>query len=79
MIKLKISIAALKTTSKRVIPETAVAIGDIIGNKIGDRISKVLKDSQRNNSEIVTNENDKEIPKERCISPERQTIIGDLR
>ena len=28
------------------------------------------KNSQQNNSETVTNENDKEIPKERYISPE---------
>ena len=47
---------------------------------IADRITKVSKNSQQNNSEIVTNENDKEIPKERYVSPEkRQEIIGDLR
>ena len=34
------------------------------------KITKVLKNSQQNNSEKVTNENDKEIPKEKCISPE---------
>ena len=65
LIKLKNATDALKTTSKRVIQETAEATGDIIPNKIGDRISKLSKNSQRNNSEIVTNENDKEIPKER--------------
>ena len=36
--------------------------------------------SFKNNSETVTNENDKEIPKERYISPEeRQKIIDNLR
>ena len=41
---------------------------------------KVSKSSQQNNSEIVTNENDNKIPKERYISPEkRQEIIGDLK
>ena len=45
---------------------------------------KVLKNSQKNNSEIVTNENDKEapqeIPKERYISgEERQNVIDNLR
>ena len=35
---------------------------------------------QQINSETVTNEDDKEIPKERSISPEeRQRIIDDLR
>ena len=35
---------------------------------------------QQNNSETVTNENDKEIPKERCMSPEeRQEISDELR
>ena len=47
---------------------------------IADRITKVSKNSQQNNSETVTNENDKEIPNERYVSPEkRQEIIGDLR
>ena len=52
----------------------------MIGNKIANRITKVSKNSQQNNSETVTNENDKEIPKERYISPEkRQEIIDALR
>ena len=67
----------LKTTSKRVIQETAEATGDLIG--ITDRIVKVSKNSEQNNSETVINEHDKEIPKERYISPEeRQKIIDDL-
>ena len=38
------------------------------------------KKSQQNNSETVTNEHDKEIPKERYISPEkRQENIDELR
>ena len=32
---------------------------------------KVLKNSQQNNSETVSDENDKEIPKGRYISPEK--------
>ena len=40
----------------------------------------VSKNSQQNNSETVINEHDKEIPKERYISPEeRQKTIDDLR
>ena len=38
------------------------------------------KTSQQINSETVTNEHDKEIPKERCISPkQRQKFIVDQR
>ena len=71
---------SLKTTPKRVIQKLAEATGDLIGNKVADRITKVSKNSQQNNSEIVTNENDKEIPKERYIPPEkRKKIIDDLR
>ena len=40
----------------------------------------VSKNSQQNNSETVTNEHDKEIPKERYISPEEtQKIIVEMR
>ena len=35
--------------------------GDLIGNKIANKILKVSKDSQQNNSETVTNEHDKDI------------------
>ena len=71
---------ALKTTSKRIIKKRAEAIGDLIGNKIANRITKVLKISPQNNSETITNEHDKEIPKERYLSPkEKQKIIDDLR
>ena len=43
------------------------------------KITKISKISQQNNSETVTNENDKEIPKERYISPEeRHKIIDNL-
>ena len=36
-------------------------------------LRKLKKNSQRNNFETVTNENDKEISKQRCISPDRKT------
>ena len=51
----------------------------MIGNKIADKITKISKDLQQNNSETITNEHDQEIPKERYMSPEkRQKIIDDL-
>ena len=62
------------------IQKTAEATGNLAGDKVVDAMMKVPKTSQQNNSETVTNENDKEIPKERYISPnERQKIIADLR
>ena len=58
---------ALKT-SKTAIQKPAEATGDLIGNKISNKITKVSKNSQQNNSETVTNKHDKEIPKERYLS-----------
>ena len=44
------------------------------------KLRKFQKNLQQNNSETVTKEQDKEIPKERYISPEvRQEIIDELR
>ena len=59
---------AFKTTQKRAIQKTAEATGDLIGNEIADKITKVSKNLQENNSETVTNEHDKGIPKGRYIS-----------
>ena len=44
----------LKTSSGRVIHKTAKASGDLTGNKLANKITKVLK-----KLETVTNENDK--------------------
>ena len=44
---------ALKTTSKRVIQKAAEATGDLIGNKLIDRITKVSKTSLQKSLEIV--------------------------
>ena len=52
----------------------------MISNKNANEITKASKNSKQSNSETVTNEHDKEIPKERYISPEeRQKIIDNLR
>ena len=71
---------ALKTSSKRVIQKRTEATGDLIVNKIANRITKVSKNSQQNNLETVTNEHDKKIPKETYVSPEeRQEITDELK
>ena len=57
--------SALKTTSKRATQKPAEATGDLITNKTSDNITKVSKNSQQNISETVTNEHDKETPKEK--------------
>ena len=71
---------ALKTSSKRVIQKTPKAASDLIGNNItyaeaksfNGKITYISKNSQRNNSETVTSEHEKEIPKERYLSPEER-------
>ena len=71
---------ALKTSSKKVIQKTAEVTDDFIGNKIANKITKVSKNLQRNNLETVTDKTDKEMSKERYISPEeRQEITDGLR
>ena len=75
---------ALKTTSKIVIQKTAGATGDLIGNKVADKITKIAGSSTQNYLETVEGETenivfDRGIPKERYISPEkRQQIIDKL-
>ena len=70
---------AIKAASNRAIQKTAEATGDLIGNKIADKITSVSKKSSNNNNsddenvELTTH-------KRRYISPEeRQQIINELR
>ena len=65
-----------KTASKREIQETADTTGDLTGNEITDRVTKVSKNWPNNNSEA----NEEEILRKRYISPaKRQKIIDGLR
>ena len=69
----------IKTASKRAIQKTAEATGDLIGNKIADKITSISKKSVK---ELPINDEDMEITthKKRYISPEeRQQIIDELR
>ena len=61
----KTGIDAAKTASKRVVQKTAEATGDLIGNKIADKIT--LIDKPKETEEIY-------IPPEK-----RQQIIDDLK
>ena len=74
----KVVTNAIKTASKRAIHQTAEATGDLINNKIADKITSVSKKSSRNNLDETKNEI--EISKERYISPEKiPQIIDKLR
>ena len=66
----------IKAISKRVIQKTAEETGNLIGNKIVDKITRVSKVLKNNNPET----NEEEILRERYTYPEqRQKIIDDLR
>ena len=57
---------AIKTASKRAIQKRAEGTGDLIGNKIADKITSV---SNKSPKELHSQNKDKiEIPKERYIS-----------
>ena len=65
----KTGLDAAKTTSKRLVQKTAEATGDLIGNKIADKITSIgkPKEKEKETEEIY-------IPTEK-----RQQIIDDLR
>ena len=66
---------AIKTASKRAIQKSAEAAGDLIRNKIADKITSISKSPKGYHSKELhskTNENEIEIPKERYISPEKR-------
>ena len=69
---------AIKTDSKRAIQKTAEATGDLIGNKIADKITSISKKKSPHNDgkedvEITTH-------KKKYISPEeRRQIFDELR
>ena len=69
----KLGVDAVKTASKRVVQKTAEATGDLIGNKIADKITSIGKTKEKEKEN--TNK-----PEEIYIPPEkRQQIIDDLR
>ena len=76
-------IDALKAADERAIQKTAEATGDLVGNKIADKITSISKKKKPakklQDYELQSNKAN-EIPKERYISPqERQQTIDELR
>ena len=73
----------MKTASERAIQKTAEATGDLIGNKIADKITSVS--NKKSTKELLNNDKTKEdakiaTHKKRYASPEeRQQIIGEVR
>ena len=66
----KTRIDVVKTASKGVVQKTAEATGDLIGNKIADKITSIGKPKEKETKEI----------EETNIPPEkRQQVIDDLR
>ena len=64
----------LKLLVKKILKKTAKTAGDLIGNKIADKIT--ANPSRKSQPDEVING----IPKERYISPkERQKIIDELK
>ena len=80
---IKFTTDAIKTISKKVIQKTAEATGDLISNKIADKITSVSK--KKSNKELPNDETKKEDVEittntKRYTSPEeRQQIIDELR
>ena len=78
-----IALIKIQQIQQKLLQKTAEATGDLIVNKIADKIARVSK--KKSTKELHDNdktEEDTEITthKERCISPEeRQKIVDELR
>ena len=75
---------AIKIVSKRAIQKTAEATGDLVGNKIADKITSVSKKKSYNKNDDDDDDDDDDAEltthKKRYISPkERKQIIEELR
>ena len=67
----KTGMDAAKTASKRVFQKTAEATGDLIGNRIADKITSIGKTKEKDK---INKPGDIYIPPEK-----RQQIINDLK
>ena len=70
----------IKTASKRAMQKTEEATGDLIGNKVADKITSFSK--KKSTKKLPTIDEDAELSthKKRYISPEeRKQIIDELR
>ena len=66
----------IKTTSKRAIQKTAEATGDLIGNKIADKITSVS--NKKSTKELRDNDEDAEInthKKDTCLQKKDNKLL----
>ena len=71
---------AIKNASKRAIQKTAEANGDLIGNKIADKITSISKKKELHNNDEKEEDIEITTRKKRYISPEeRERIVDELR
>ena len=70
----KTGIDAAKIASKRVVQKTAEATEDLIGNKIVDKITSILKPKEKEKTKET-----KETEEIYILPEKRQQIIDDLR
>ena len=66
----------IKTTSKRAIQKTAEATGDLIGNKIADKITSVS--NKKSTKELRYNDEDAEInthKKDTCLQKKDNKLL----
>ena len=71
---------AIKAASKRAIEKTGTGTGDLIGNKIADKIRSILR--KKSTKELPNDETEQEdieraTPQKRYISSEERQLIDD--
>ena len=71
----KTRIDAGKTTSKRVVRKTEDATGDLIGNKIVDKIASAGKTKSKEKEDEANKRQESYVPPEK----RQQIMIGELR
>ena len=65
----------VKIAGKKVLTKSAEAVGDLIGNKIADRITKHARNKERKEDDRIMEENKKII----IPTEKREQIIRDLK
>ena len=60
---------SLKMLQKKQFKKKSEANGNLIGNKVANKVTKASRGSPQNDSETVISEHDKQIPEQRYISP----------
>ena len=73
----KTGIDTAETTSKRIVQKTAEATGDLIGNKMADKITSIGKPKEKETKK--KQQKKKKIAEIYIPQEKRQQIIDDLR